>query len=132
MGMGPDTMVHLSDTDIQIIDILSDVGLKSGEARVLVVLFKGYDLTSREVERISDLRQPEVSIAINQLIKRKWVWVTSHITEKKGRPVKVYSLSQTIDDILDEIKGDIEGDYRKKIEIIERVRVMVKEAKESE
>ena len=132
MGMGPDTMVHLSDTDIQIIDILSDVGLKSGEARVLVVLFKGYDLTSREVERISDLRQPEVSIAINQLIKRKWVWVTSHITEKKGRPVKVYSLSRTIDDILDEIKGDIEGDYRKKIEIIERVRVMVKEAKESE
>jgi len=132
MGMGPDTMVHLSDTDIQIIDILSDVGLKSGESRILVVLFKGYDLTSRELERISDLRQPEVSIAINQLIKRKWVWVTSHITEKKGRPVKVYSLSKTIDDILDEIKGDIEGDYRKKMEIIERVRVMVKEAKETE
>ena len=132
MGMGPDTMMHLSDTDIQIIDILSDIGLKSGESRILVVLFKGYDLTSRELERISDLRQPEVSIAINQLIKRKWVWVTSHITEKKGRPVKVYSLSRTIDDILDEIKGDIEGDYRKKIEIIERVRVMVKEAKESE
>ncbi|NLV27915.1 MAG: hypothetical protein GXY48_12250 [Methanomicrobiales archaeon] len=130
--MGPDTMVHLSDTDIQIIDILSDVGLKSGESRILVVLFKGYDLTSRELERISDLRQPEVSIAINQLIKRKWVWVTSHITEKKGRPVKVYSLSKTIDDILDEIKGDIEGDYRKKMEIIERVRVMVKEAKETE
>ena len=130
--MGPDTMMHLSDTDIQIIDILSDIGLKSGESRILVVLFKGYDLTSRELERISDLRQPEVSIAINQLIKRKWVWVTSHITEKKGRPVKVYSLSRTIDDILDEIKGDIEGDYRKKIEIIERVRVMVKEAKESE
>ena len=49
MGMGPDTVVHLSDTDIEIIDILSDVGLKSGEARVLVVLFKGYDLTSREL-----------------------------------------------------------------------------------
>lgn len=132
MGMGPDTKLHLSDTDIQIIDILSDVGLKSGEARVLVVLFKGYDLTSREVERISDLRQPEVSIAINQLIKRKWVFVTNHITEKKGRPVKVYSLLRAIDDILDEIKGDIEGDYRKKIEVIERVRVMVKEAKETE
>lgn len=130
--MGPDTKLHLSDTDIQIIDILSDVGLKSGEARVLVVLFKGYDLTSREVERISDLRQPEVSIAINQLIKRKWVFVTNHITEKKGRPVKVYSLLRAIDDILDEIKGDIEGDYRKKIEVIERVRVMVKEAKETE
>ncbi len=132
MGMCPDTVIHLSDTDIEIIDILSDVGLKSGEARVLVVLFKGYDLTSRELERISDLRQPEVSIAINQLIKRKWVYVTSHITEKKGRPVKVYSLQRSIDEILDEIKGDIEGDYRRKIEVIERVRVLVREAKETE
>jgi predicted transcriptional regulator len=41
MGMCPDTVIHLSDTDIEIIDILSEVGLKSGEARVLVVLFKG-------------------------------------------------------------------------------------------
>jgi predicted transcriptional regulator len=89
-------------------------------------------LTSRELERISDLRQPEVSIAINQLIKRKWVYVTSHITEKKGRPVKVYSLQRSIDEILDEIKGDIEGDYRRKIEVIERVRVLVREAKETE
>ena len=130
MGMVSDTVMHLTDIDIQITDILTDVGLKSGEARILVVLFKGYDLTSRELERISDLRQPEVSIAINQLIKRKWVWVTSHITEKKGRPVKVYSLSLTIDEILDEIKTCIEGDYRKKTDIIERVRILVKEGKE--
>ena len=130
MGIVSDTLVHLTDIDIQITDILADVGLKSGEARILVVLFKGYDLTSRELERISDLRQPEVSIAINQLIKRKWVWVTSHITEKKGRPVKIYSLSLTIDEILDEIKSYIEGDYRKKTEIIERVRILVKEANE--
>jgi len=130
--MSPDKTLNLSDIDIQIIDILTDVGLKSGEARVLVVLFKGYDLTSREVERISDLRQPEVSIAINQLIKRDWVYVTSHNTEKKGRPVKIYSLQHTVDEILDELKGDIEGDYRKKKEIIERVRVLVKEARETE
>lgn len=130
--MGPNTTLHLSDVDMQITDILIDIGMKSGEARILVVLFKGYDLTSRELERISDLRQPEVSIAINQLIKRNWVFVTSHNTEKKGRPVKIYSLQHTIDEILDEIKGEIEGDYRKRREIIERVRVLVKEARETE
>jgi predicted transcriptional regulator len=130
--MGPNTTLNLSDVDIQITEILIDVGLKSGEARVLVVLFKGYDLTSRELERISDLRQPEVSIAINQLIKRNWVFVTSHNSEKKGRPVKIYSLQHTVDEILDEIKGEIEGDYRKKREIIERVRILVKEARETE
>jgi hypothetical protein len=41
-------------------------------------------------------------------------------------------LQRSIDEILDQIKGEIEGDYRKKIEVIERVRVMVREAKETE
>jgi len=121
-------ILQFSDTDLEIAEILTNVGLKSNESRVLVVLFKGYDLTSREIERIVDLRQPEVSIAINQLITRKWAQVSSLITEKKGRPVKVYSLTISIDTILDQIEEQIEGDYRSQMETIERVRAMVKES----
>jgi predicted transcriptional regulator len=130
--MDQNTNLHFSELDLEITGILTNVGLKSNEARVLVVLFKGYDLTSREIERIVDLRQPEVSIAINQLISRKWAYISSLITEKKGRPVKVYSLSISIDAILDQIEEQIEGDYRSQLETIERVRTMVKEARVSE
>jgi predicted transcriptional regulator len=124
--------LQFSDTDLEISGILTDVGLKSNEARVLVVMFKGYDLTSREIERIVDLRQPEVSIAINQLIARNWAQVTNLLTEKKGRPVKVYNLTKTVDAIIDQIESQIEGEYRGRIEIIERVRSMVKESRVSE
>ena len=130
--MDQNMILNFSDTDLEITEILTNVGLKSNEARVLVVLFKGYDLTSREIERIVDLRQPEVSIAINMLIGRKWAQVSSLITEKKGRPVKVYSLSISIDGILDQLEEQIEGDYRSQLEIIERVRSMVKESRVSE
>ena len=126
--MDQNMILQFSDIDLEITEILASVGLKSNEARVLVVLFKGYDLTSREIERLVDLRQPEVSIAINQLIVRKWAQVSSLITEKKGRPVKVYSLTVSIDTILDQIESQIEGDYRSQMEIIERVRSMVKES----
>lgn len=126
--MDQNMILQFSDIDLEITEILASVGLKSNEARVLVVLFKGYDLTSREIERLVDLRQPEVSIAINQLIIRKWAQVSSLITEKKGRPVKVYSLTVSIDTILDQIESQIEGDYRSQMEIIERVRSMVKES----
>jgi predicted transcriptional regulator len=126
--MDQNMILQFSDTDLEIAEILTNVGLKSNESRVLVVLFKGYDLTSREIERIVDLRQPEVSIAINQLITRKWAQVSSLITEKKGRPVKVYSLTISIDTILDQIEEQIEGDYRSQMETIERVRAMVKES----
>jgi len=130
--MDQNMILNFSDTDLEITEILTNVGLKSNEARVLVVLFKGYDLTSREIERIVDLRQPEVSIAINLLIGRKWAQISSLITEKKGRPVKVYSLAASIDSILDQIEDQIEGDYRSQLEIIERVRSMVKESRVSE
>lgn len=130
--MDQNMILQFSDNDLEISGILTDVGLKSNEARVLVVLFKGYDLTSRQIERIVDLRQPEVSIAINQLIDRKWAQVTSLITEKKGRPVKVYSLSRSVDQIIDQIEEQIEGEYRGQLEIIERVRLMVKESRVSE
>ncbi len=130
--MDQNISLQFSENDLEISRILTDVGLKNNEARVLVVMFKGYDLTSREIERIVDLRQPEVSIAINQLIDRKWAQVTSLITEKKGRPVKVYSLSRSVDSILDQIETQIEGEYRGQLEIIERVRSMVKESRVSE
>lgn len=126
--MDQNMILQFTDMDLEITEILASVGLKSNEARVLVVLFKGYDLTSREIERLVDLRQPEVSIAINQLIDRRWAQVSSLITEKKGRPVKVYSLTVSIDTILDQIESQIEGDYRSQMEIIERVRSMVKES----
>jgi predicted transcriptional regulator len=130
--MNQDMNIQFSELDLEITEILTNVGLKSNEARVLVVLFKGYDLTSREIERLVDLRQPEVSIAINLLISRKWAHISSLITEKKGRPVKVYSLSISIDAILDQIEEQIEGDYRGQLETIERVRSMVKESRVSE
>ena len=130
--MDQNMILNFTGTDLEITEILTNVGLKSNEARVLVVLFKGYDLTSREIERIVDLRQPEVSIAINLLIGKKWAQISSLITEKKGRPVKVYSLAASIDSILDQIEEQIEGDYRSQLEIIERVRSMVKESRVSE
>jgi predicted transcriptional regulator len=130
--MDQNMILQFSETDLEISEILTNVGLKSNEARVLVVLFKGVKLTSREIERVVDLRQPEVSIAINQLISRDWAQVASLLTEKKGRPVKVYTLTRTVDDIIDQIEREIEGEYRGRIEIIERVRSMVKESLVSE
>ena len=119
-------------SDEEISKIFNEIGLRCHEARALVLFFKGFELTSREVERITDLRQPEVSIALNLLLKRRWIQITRHITENKGRPVNLYLLSITIDEILDELKSEISKDYNSKIESIERVRLLVMESKEME
>lgn len=125
--MGDNISLHFSKGDEEIADLFWDIGLKRNTARVLVLLIKDADLTSREIERIVDLRQPEVSIALTDLMKKKWVRIVRQITENKGRPVKIYHLMISLDDILDELKTTIVGEYEKKFAEIERVREMLLE-----
>ena len=112
--------------DEEIADMLVEAGLKRNYARVLVLLFQDIDLTSREIERGTDLRQPEVSIAINFLIKKKWALVTSLITENKGRPVKLYRLAASIDEILNEVEDGKKKEYHQQVEFLEKVRGLIK------
>lgn len=78
--MDPFITPYLTDTEEEVIRLLVEIGLKTNEARILVVFFRGFKPTSRDLERITDLRQPEVSIAITLLSKRNWVCVSSLIT----------------------------------------------------
>ena len=112
----------------EIAELFWDIGLKKNTARVLVLLLWDLDLTARDMERVCDLRQPEVSIAITDLMKKRWIRVISQITENKGRPIKIYHLARTLEQILDELRGLIEDDYDKKSVEIEKVREMIKES----
>ena len=112
--------------DEEIADLFWDIGLKKNTGRVLVLMIRDDDLTSREIERICDLRQPEVSIALSDLMKRKWVRDIRHAREGKGRPTMIYHLIKSLDDILEELKTEIVGDYEEKLKEIEKVRDLLK------
>ncbi len=124
--MGSSFIPELTDTENEVIRLLVEVGLKMNEARILVVFFRGEELTSRELERIADLRQPEVSVAITGLTKRKWVVVASLITANKGRPVKVFSLSEPIDTILDELRDGICEGHDQQMIMLSRIREIIR------
>ncbi len=123
--MDAENLWGFSSKEEEVADILMEAGLKRNLARVLVLLFKNSNLTSREIERGTDLRQPEVSIAINYLIKQKWACVTSLISEKKGRPIKAYRLATDVNEILDVIEQEKKEEYRQQSCLIERARRVV-------
>ena len=123
--MGGEYGLHFSAGDEEIADLFWDIGLRRNSARVLTLLIKDVDMTSREIERVVDLRQPEVSIARTDLMKKRWVRIDHQITENKGRPMKVYHIAKTLDEILDELRETIIGSYEQKFEEIERVRNML-------
>lgn len=115
--------------DEQLVSILQEIGMKKNDARVLGLMFQGYERTPHQIERETDLRQPEVSLALSYLTKQHWVQVVRHLTENKGRPVKVFQLAESVDEILDRMKDEFFSDYSKKIDSIERIRELVFEAR---
>jgi len=105
----------LTKKDEAIIDHLVAAGISKNMAKTLAVLSDGDEIISVKIEGITALRQPEVSIVMQELRDRKWVKKRDLKKEGKGRPVHAYKLAMPFARIVE----IIEKDERKKIRDIE-------------
>src|SRR3972149_736438 len=84
---------RLSRKDESLVDLLIRTGMSKNIAKTLVFLSKRDETTSVEIEKATGLRQPEVSIAMQELRRRRWVEKRDIKKEGKGRPVHAYHLA---------------------------------------
>ncbi len=63
------------------------------------------DATAREIEMATDLRQPEVSIAMRTLRELDWIAEREVKGEGRGRPLKIYALRPTSEDVIRHYEG---------------------------
>jgi predicted transcriptional regulator len=101
-----ETITYFTETEEEFIKLLIAIGLKEIVAKVLVYLAHVPKATSREIERGVGLRQPEVSIAMRQLLERKWVAYKDTRERALGRPLRSYCLSKPIHSIVDCIEAE--------------------------
>ncbi|MCD6461621.1 MAG: ArsR family transcriptional regulator [Thermoplasmata archaeon] len=87
----------------EIAGLLADAGLRKYEAKTLAVLLSGREVTSKDIEKATGLRQPEVSLAIKGLSPRGWIRTSYRKNPGKGRPTHVYSLGKKKEEILEEV-----------------------------
>ena len=105
-----------SKKDESLVDLLVNTGMPKNVAKTLAFLRKKEETTSVEIEIMTALRQPEVSIAMQELRRRKWVIKRDIKKEGKGRPVHAYKLSIPFDKIIE----TLEKEERKRMESIEK------------
>jgi len=86
--------------------ILMKVGLKRNVAKVLTYLAGVSEATSREIEMGSDLRQPEVSIAMREIRKLDWISERDEKNPGKGRPYRIYKLNKSLPEIIEYLEGE--------------------------
>lgn len=104
-----------SKKDETLVDLLMSTGMPKNVAKTLAFLRKKNETTSVEIEISTALRQPEVSIAMQELRRRKWVTKRDIKKEGKGRPIHAYRLAIPFEKIVEMM----EKEERKRIEKIE-------------
>ena len=97
-------MKQLDEKDEEIADILMSLGMSRPTAMVLGYLQNMNSATTMDLDRGANLRQPEVSIAMKQLMERDWINERENKKPGKGRPYKVYSLKVGFNDIITQLE----------------------------
>ena len=77
------SVVYFTQKEEELVQLLVDIGIRKVTAKVLVFMKDTHEATSREIERETDLRQPEVSIAMNYLTEKGWISSRKNKTQAK-------------------------------------------------
>lgn len=119
----------LDEKDERAVELFTDLGMPRNLAKTLMFISQVDECKSSEVEQGADLRQPEVSVAMQELRRRGWAEKRDLKKKGKGRPVHIYTLTKKLPDILNKF----EQEKMKQVETIRKdltdLQSMIKEYK---
>jgi len=90
----------LDEKDAKVVELFTDLGMPKNLAKTLMYISQVEECRSADVEQGADLRQPEVSVAMQELRRRGWAKKRDIKKKGKGRPVHLYKLTQDLNNIL--------------------------------
>jgi predicted transcriptional regulator len=90
----------LDEKDDKAVQLFADLGMPKNLAKTLMFISQVEECRSAEVEQGADLRQPEVSVAMQEMRRRGWAKKRDLKKKGKGRPVHIYKLTKPLPQIL--------------------------------
>ena len=119
------SVVYFTQKEEELVQLLVDIGIRKVTAKVLVFMKDTHEATSREIERGTDLRQPEVSIAMNYLTEKGWISSRKNKTAGKGRPLKIYRLAKSFAQIMQVIEKQKKDEAKNHLERVQKLRTFI-------
>jgi len=119
--MRTEKVTYFTEKEEEFTNLLVEIGTNKNVAKVLVFLASIPEATSKGVERGTDLRQPEVSIAMKYLVEQSWITSRVIRTENKGRPALIYSLSRPFYEIMDIIETEKKKEATNQIALVQKL-----------
>ena len=92
--------VLIDEEENEAVQLFSELGMPKNLAKTLLYVSEVKECRTKDIEQGADLRQPEVSIAMQELRNRRWVKKRDLKKKGKGRPVHIYSSTKPLSEIL--------------------------------
>ena len=99
---------HFGKKEQEIVNKLTSVGYKKSTAKVIVYFISHSEGKAREIERIVDIRQPEVSIGVRNLKELNLLIFDKIEKQGKGRPQQFYKRKDSREGFIAKISNEIE------------------------
>ncbi len=96
----------LDEKDDKAVQLFADLGMPKNLAKTLMFISQVEECRSAEVEQGADLRQPEVSVAMQEMRRRGWAKKRDLKKKGKGRPVHIYKLTKPLPKILQNFENE--------------------------
>jgi len=118
-----DSDLKMGEVEYEMVDLLRRLNINRPVALTLACLSKGEEISSQNIEMVSGLRQPEVSIAMRYLRENDWVEMREEKKNQgKGRPIKLYRLTVPMEKIINRIEENVLAESKVVLQNIERLK----------
>jgi predicted transcriptional regulator len=116
----------LDEDDERAIKLFVKLGMPKNLAKTLLFVSQFDECQCADIEQGADLRQPEVSIAMQELRKKNWVKKRNLKKKGKGRPVHIYKPATNLNEILKSFESDKNQEFENIKKDISELKTIIK------
>ena len=113
---------RMDEQDNEIVNILTRTGMAKNTAKVFVAIKELDNSDTKQIMQFTGIMQPQISVAVRQLIDMGYVESKTEQTENRGRPISYFSLKKSINEIIFDIEETVQRKIDAKKQDIERLR----------
>jgi predicted transcriptional regulator len=125
LRMRSEDITFFTDTEEELTNLLIKIGIKKNFARILVFFANIPEATSHDIERGTDMRQSEVSIAIRYLMDKGWIRSRESSADSKSRHIKIYELAKPFNEIMDCIENEKKNEVSRQLALVQKLQEYV-------
>lgn len=115
-----------SPREERVVKLLADMNIPRNMARAMVFFSRHDSGLCSDIQKVTRLRQPEVSTAMQTLKEMGWVETEPVHREVKGRPIVVYRLKVPFERMIDHVIREEQGRIKELRDRIQSLRELLK------